>query len=113
MDGPTILVLVKDTTYLTVKDIAKKYNQSLKTVYKIVSEIKGQDRYKTARVAINEDACSLINTLVYEDYLFYRDKLKHRNIARHLPPYDPAIVRAQHGEYKRVMKFDGVKEAAQ
>ena len=113
MDGPTILVLVKDTTYLSVKDIAQKYGQSDRTVYKIVSEIKELDRYKNARVAINEDACSLINTLVYEDYLFYRDKMKHKNIARHLPPYDPAVVRAQHGEYKRAMMFEGVKEAAQ
>lgn len=109
---PTIMILVKDSTYLTVKETAAKYSQSIKTVYRTVSEIKKLERYKSCRVAINEDACSLINTLVYEDYLYCRKRLKQRNLAKYIPPYDPAAVRMQHGEYKKVVKFDDVKEVA-
>lgn len=108
MDEPKIIVLVKNKTYLTVKDTADVYGQCIATVYTNVKEMQALDRYKSVRIAINEDGTRLVNTLAYEDYLYVKKRLKHKNLAKRLPPYDPAVVREQHGEYKKVVTLDEV-----
>ena len=72
-------------------------------VYRILSEIRECDRYKDAWVTLNDCGDQLINTLIFEDFLRHRTELKNRNLARRLPPYDPAEVRKQRGEYKAVV----------
>ena len=101
MDGNySVIVHVRGHTYLPVSGIAESYRQSKSTVGRILKEIQESERYKDYRVIINDDGDRLVNVLAYEDYLFYRTQLKNRNLARHLPPFDPAEVRRNWGEYK-------------
>ena len=100
-----IVVLVKTSTYQSTKSLATEYGRTPQWVSKILSEIKGSDRYRSAWIETGGERDRLINTLVFEDYLYYRSKLKDRNLARKVPPYDPAKVRWQRGEYKEVLNL--------
>ena len=104
MDKQVVVVLIKGTTYQTVKSIAAEYGRTPQWVSNILREIKDSGRYRTAWIESGGDKDRLINTLVFEDYLHYRSKLKDRNLARKVPPYDPAEVRRQRGEYKEVLQ---------
>lgn len=96
----SITVHVRGHTYLPVSGIADSYHQSKSTVERNLHGILDTDRYRGYRPVINEDGDRLVNVLIYEDYLCYKARLKERNLARHLPPFDPAEVRKNWGEYK-------------
>lgn len=96
----TITVHVRGHTYLPVSGVAESYHQSKSTVERNLKGILDADRYRGYRPVINEDGDRLVNVLIYEDYLCYKARLKERNLARHLPPFDPAEVRKNWGEYK-------------
>lgn len=97
------MVIIRGHTYLPIKGVAAEYGCCRATVYNILKEIKACDRYKDAWATINDAGDQLVNTLVFEDFLRHRTELKNRNLARRLPPYDPAEVRRQRGEYKAVV----------
>ena len=86
--------------YLHVRDAAKAYGMTPQALYRIRDKIAGLDRYKSAWTEINSGGHLMINTLVLEDYLRYRTELDNPNLARKLPPYDPAVVRWNRGEYE-------------
>lgn len=96
----SITVHVRGHTYLPVSGIAESYHQSKSTVERNIHGILDTDRYRGYRPVINDDGDRLVNVLIYEDYLCYKARLKERNLARHLPPFDPAEVRKNWGEYK-------------
>jgi len=96
----SIIVHVRGHTYLPVSGIAETYHQSKSTVERNLKGILDTDRYRGYRPVINEDGDKLVNLLVYEDYLACKGKMKEKNLARHLPPFDPAEVRKNWGEYK-------------
>ena len=100
MNDYSVVIHVQNHTYLSVAGIAESYRQSKTTVGRILKEIQESGRYKDYRVIINDDGDRLVNVLIYEDYLYYRTQLKNRNLARRLPPFDPAEVRRNWGEYK-------------
>ena len=100
MNDYSVVVHVRGHTYLPVSGIAEVYRQSKSTVLRILREIQESERYEGYRVIINDDGDRLVTVLVYEDYLYYRTQLKNRNLARRLPPFDPAEVRRNWGEYK-------------
>ena len=87
-----------DSTYRPVSKICEQYGLSKRTVYRMFEEIEETDRYKKARVKLNDCGTGLYNTLVLEDYLYYRTKLQNRNLRKLLPPYDPEEVLWQRGE---------------
>lgn len=87
-----------DSTYRPVSKICEQYGLSKRTVYRMFEEIEGTDRYKKARVKLNDCGTGLYNTLVLEDYLYYRTQLQNRNLRKLLPPYDPEEVLWQRGE---------------
>ena len=97
------MVMIRGHTYLPISGVAEEYGFSKSSVYRILSEIKSCDRYGDAWVTLNDCGDQLINTLIFEDFLRHRTELKNRNLARRLPPYDPAEVRRQRGEYKAVV----------
>ena len=101
-NSQVLVVSVKGTTYQSAKDLAAEYGRTPQWVSNILAEIKECGRYRSAWIYLGEKD-KLINTLVFEDYLFYRSKLKDRNLAKKVPPYDPAEVRRQRGEYKEVI----------
>ena len=100
------MVTIRGYTYLPIKGVAEEYGCCRATVYNNLKLIRQCDRYKDAWVTINDDGDQLVNTLVYEDYLRHRTELKNKNLARRLPPYDPAEVRRQRGEYKAVVSIE-------
>ena len=98
-----------DSTYKPVSIICEQYGLSKRTVYRFYEEIEGTDRYKKARVKLNDCGTGLYNTLVLEDYLYYRTQLQNRNLKKLLPPYDPVEVLWQRGEKQP----SGIRRTAQ
>ena len=99
-----MIVELAENIYLPVNRIAERYGISKRAVYAIAKEMEGCSRYKKAWITINDGGSRLINTLVLEDYLRHRKELKHPNIARQLPPYNPSEVRKQRGELSAVIE---------
>ena len=94
------MIIVKNRQYMTVKSMAEWYESSPQTVRRNLAAIKACDRYKNATVTINDDGDMMINSLVYEDFLEFKPKLKHKNLAKTLPPYSAARIREQRGELR-------------
>ena len=86
------------SSYLTISKISELYGIPRRTVYDYLSEIEKCDRYRSAWVTLDGGRAKLVNLLVLEDFLRYRQSLKHKNLARQLPPYDPKVVKRQRGE---------------
>jgi len=93
-------IIFEDPVYMSVADMAKKYGQSRSNIYRILSEMGDQRKRYGEGLFLNEVGDKLVNTLAYEDYLIYRGRLIDRNLARHVPPYDPVKIRRARGEYQ-------------
>ena len=104
------ILIVGGNPYMTVKETGKAYSRSPSSVYLDLKEIDSLDRYRGAWPTLNDAGDKLVNTLVYEDFLHYRSKLKDKNIARRLPPYSAEEVRRQRGEYKQAVYFQKENE---
>lgn len=87
-------------TYLPIAVIAEEYRLPKSTVYETVAKIEKCDRYKKARIMLNGGRRKLINLLVLEDYMYYRDRLEDKNLSKSVPPYDPWEVLWQRGGVK-------------
>ena len=98
MKDELLIMVVGSRQYMSVKDISSWYGMSRPSVYGILKEMEDSKRY--GRIALNECGDKLVDTLMFEDFLLHRSELKHPNIARRLPPYDPAEIRKRRGEYK-------------
>lgn len=83
--------------YLSIATISEQYHLPKSTVYDLVSKVEQCDRYKKAWVELNSGRRKLINVLVLEDYMFYRDRLEDKNMSKTVPPYDPREVMWQRG----------------
>ena len=110
MNKDYYIMSVRSSPYMLVKEIGKAYGRSYAAVYRELKEIENSDRYKGAWATLNDEGDTMINTLVYEDFLHYRSKLKDKNIARRLPPYSAEEVRRQRGEYKQAVYFQNTNE---
>ena len=87
-----------NTIYIPVSEAAQAYHLSRSMIYKLLNEIEECDRYRSARAVLDLGNRKRVNVLVLEDYMFFRQRLKHRNVARTLPPYDPVETARQRGE---------------
>ena len=85
------------TAYLPVSKIAEHYSLPKSTVYDLVAKVEKCDRYKRAWVELNSGRRKLINVLVLEDYMYYKDRLEDKNMSKTVPPYDPREVMWQRG----------------
>ena len=85
------------TAYLPVSKIAEHYSLPKSTVYDLVAKVEKCDRYKRAWVELNSGRRKLINVLVLEDYMYYKDRLEDKNMSKTVPPYDPREVMRQRG----------------
>lgn len=83
--------------YLSIAAISEQYSLPKSTVYDLVAKVEKCDRYKKAWVELNSGRRKLINVLVLEDYMFYRDRLEDKNMSKTVPPYDPSEVIRQRG----------------
>jgi hypothetical protein len=87
-------------TYKRISTIANMYSMTPANVRLIVKEIESCPRYKNRWISLNDYGVRLINTLVFEDYMRYRGAIKS-GLSKHLPPYDPAVVRRERGDDAR------------
>lgn len=93
------IALCRGHTYMPVSGVSQEYGQSRSTVYMVLKEISDvKDRYKGYWMYLNDSGEKLVNTLIYEDYLHYRMKLKHPTLRKTVPSFDPQEVRRQRGE---------------
>ena len=100
MTDQFFITVIGSKQYMSVKDISSWYGMSRPSVYGILKEMEDSKRY--GRIALNECGDKLVDTLMLEDYLLHRSELKHPNLARRLPPYDPVEIRKRRGEYQMV-----------
>ena len=84
-------------SYLPISIISERYSLPKSTVYDLVAKVEKCDRYKRAWVELNSGRRKLINVLVLEDYMYYRDRLEDKNMSKTVPPYDPREVMWQRG----------------
>lgn len=100
MKTETIIYVTGGATWLHVKDAAGMYGMSSQSMYRLLDKIESLDRYKSPRiwVSANEGGHRMINSLVLEDYLHYKAQIDAG--IKSIPPYDPALVRWNRGEYK-------------
>ena len=85
------------TIYKRVSTIAAEYCMTPANVRLIIKEIESCSRYKGRWISLNDYGVKLVNVLVIEDYMHYRAAIKS-GLSKHLPPYDPAVVRRERGE---------------
>ncbi len=84
-------------TYKRISAIASAYSMTPANVRLIIKEIESCPRYKGRWISLNDYGVKLVNVLVMEDYMRYRGAIKS-GLSKHLPPYDPAVVRRERGE---------------
>lgn len=98
--------------YLRAGDLCRKYNISpaMVTTLKKGIEALAKTRYARAHPFINQGGDRFFNELVVIDYLEYRDRLNEKNLAKTVPPYDPAAVRFALGEYRTPIKDDSEEQ---
>ena len=89
-----------ETIYKRVSTIASAYSMTPANVRLIIKEIESCPRYKGRWISLNDYGVRLINTLVFEDYMRYRGAIKS-GLSKHLPTYDPAVVRRERGDDTR------------
>lgn len=91
-------IQLSGAVYLPIKEVCSRYSLSKSSVYSMLKEMEESQRYRKHWVTLNDGGDRLINCLVFEDYLRYRTELKHPNVAKMLPPYDPKMVRKERGD---------------
>lgn len=91
---------MQKASYLPIAIISERYSLPRSTVYDLVAKVEKCDRYKKAWIELNSGRRKLINVLVLEDYMFYRDRLEDKNMSKTVPPYDPREVMRQRGGEK-------------
>ena len=90
----------KGNIYQRISTIASMYSMTPANVRLIVKEIESCPRYKGRWISLNDYGVKLVNVLVIEDYMHYRAAIKS-GLSKHLPPYDPAVVRRERGDDTR------------
>lgn len=85
-------------TYLKISELANIYHRSKQTIYKDMTIIEQEPRYKGAWIYLHDGMPKMINKNVFEDYLHHKTWLEDRNLRKHLKPYDPVEVARQRGE---------------
>lgn len=90
----------KENVYQRISTIASAYSMTPANVRLIVKEIESCPRYKGRWISLNDYGVKLVNILVIEDYMHYRGAIKS-GLSKHLPPYDPAVVRRERGDDTR------------
>lgn len=95
-----IIVYVKGRVYISLKDAAEIYNRSIPTLRLYIKEMERSGRYDRKFITLDGESKLLINSLALEDFLSVKTELKNKNLSRRLPPYDPAAIRKQRGEYQ-------------
>ena len=83
--------------YMPASKVAKFYGLTSSTIIRYFHELEQYPRYKKARVILNPCGTRLYNTFVLEDFLAHREALKHKNLSKDLPPYDPKEIAWQRG----------------
>lgn len=92
--------------FLSASALGQMYGCSSQTIRRHFDEMEKYPRYAKAWLKLNESGKPLYNVLAYLDYLRYGSMLKERNIAKHLPEFSEAEVRARRGDYV-VIKNEG------
>ena len=87
----------KGNIYQRISAIASEYGMTPANVRLILKEIETCQRYRGRWISLNDYGTKLVNVLVIEDYMRYRAAIKS-GLDKHLPPYDPAVVRRERGE---------------
>ena len=90
----------KENVYQRISTIASAYSMTPANVRLIIKEIESCPRYKNRWISLNDYGVKLVNVLVMEDYMRYRGAIKS-GLSKHLPPYDPAVVRRERGDDTR------------
>ena len=87
----------KGNIYQRISAIASEYGMTPANVRLILKEIETRQRYRGRWISLNDYGTKLVNVLVIEDYMRHRAAIKS-GLDKHLPPYDPAVVRRERGE---------------
>ena len=90
----------KENVYQRISAIAAEYSMTPANVRLIIKEIESCPRYRGRWISLNDYGVKLVNVLVMEDYMRYRGAIKS-GLSKHLPPYDPAVVRRERGDDTR------------
>lgn len=100
MKDYVVVYVIGGKTYTHIKQAAEQYEMSVQSLYRILNKIETLDRYAGVNVfrTSNDSGDRMVNTLVLEDFLHYRAQIEAG--IKGIPPYDPALVRWNRGEYK-------------
>lgn len=102
MDSEYLILVRHGHEFLPVKKVAELFYSSATTVRRNLEAIEKEPRYKNAWIYLNSDGDKIINILVYTDYLYYKSRLKQKNLSKLLPAFDEAEVRKRRGEYQTI-----------
>ena len=83
--------------FTTAKALSAQCGLSPSSVRRYMDEIERCDRYKGQKVTANTTGTRMVNVLVWDDYLVYRAQMEN-GLGKHIPPYDPKVVRRWRGE---------------
>ena len=103
-----ITKLCRRPVYWVTQDEAMEIMHCKKrTVYDLIKEMKAYEgsRYPhgiTSQIGREK----LIDQLVLQDYMRNRDRLKNKNLTKHVEPYDPVLQARLLGFYEEELKED-------
>lgn len=84
--------------YAKIKKIASDTGVSERTLWRRVEELKTERKRYGDRSVIYDDGVVLVNELALTDYLFYRQRLKDKNLRKSVPPYSPRSWAKERGQ---------------
>lgn len=77
--------------YLRLGQLCKRFGMSRQTCAKYIREMLESDRYRKGAPELVLES-NYYSVLCFADFLQNRERLRNRNMARLLPPYDPRQV---------------------
>lgn len=99
MASANVVIILQDKVYMTVSDTAKMYSRCERTIRNDIKAMKESGRYNNRMMVLDPEGKMLVNSLMLEDWMSVKHRMKHKNLARDLEPFDAAAIRRARGEY--------------
>ena len=97
-----IVKIMHARNLITRNEAAEQYGCTTRTIDNKLKEIEKEieaGRYPKEFTITKVGGIKVVNYLVLVDYMNYADRLKEKNLRKHVPPYDPVEVAKSLGWY--------------
>lgn len=90
---------MRASPYKTLDDLSDELGVSKQTLHSRKKELEEEKERYGEYAVIRDAGIVLINYLAWIDFLKYRQRLKEKNLRKHVPPYNPMEIAKSLGWY--------------